>query len=40
MDDAFEMSSGAKPSELPMLSNHSTPQAQGEDRGGISRVED
>jgi hypothetical protein len=40
MDDASGLSSGAKPSELPMLSNHSTLQAHGEDRGGRSRVEE
>jgi hypothetical protein len=33
------MSSGAKPSELTMLSNHSTLHAHGEEKGGSSRVE-
>jgi hypothetical protein len=36
---ASGLSSGAKPSEFPMLSNHSTLHAHGEDRGGRSGVE-
>jgi hypothetical protein len=39
MDDGFGLSSGAKLSELPMLSNHSTLHAHREDRGGRSGVE-
>jgi hypothetical protein len=34
MDDASGLSSGVKPSELPMLSNHSTLQAHGRTEEG------
>jgi hypothetical protein len=38
MGDGSGLSFGAKPREFPKLSNHSTLQAQGEDRGGSSGV--
>jgi hypothetical protein len=39
IDGGSGLSLGAKPSELPILSNHSTLHAHGEDRGGRSIVE-